>query len=64
MGAAPPTSGHDRDQSWILCAVAVFVWASPARHLWAAPGRPWWLPFALWLFCIVLARLFMRGRGS
>jgi hypothetical protein len=59
MGAAPPTS----DVSWLVCGAAVFVWASPARYLWASPGRPWYLPFALWLLTIVLARLCLRRRA-
>jgi hypothetical protein len=66
MGA--PSSGHhdprsDRDVSWLLCGVAVLVLASPVRHLWADGRAPWYLPFALWLSLIVLARLLARGRA-
>jgi len=62
MGSAPPTSGHDRDLSWLLCGLAAFVLASPLRYLWAGEHSPWYLPFLLWLGLIVLARLFARRR--
>jgi hypothetical protein len=64
MGSAPPSSGHDRDISWLLLGGAAFVLASPLRHVWATDRSPWFLPFVLWLALIVLARLVARGRGQ
>jgi hypothetical protein len=59
-----PTSGHDRDASWLYAGAATLVIASPLRHLWAGDDRPWYLPFLVWLALLVGARLLERGGGG
>ncbi|MES9843065.1 MAG: hypothetical protein ABW162_08595 [Candidatus Sedimenticola sp. PURPLELP] len=45
---------HQREHTILLILLALFLFASPFTMLWASNHSPWFLPYLLWLFIILI----------
>jgi len=55
-----PVHNVFRERVILLFIIGIFLLCTPSRLFWASAQMPWFTPYIIWLFLIVLTWLLYR----